>query len=190
MMRWLLEAGCPWGNNCVSKVVCVWPHSSTPAESGQLAEAVRLLAAAGWPLNEDFRHPIELATTDGHPWAIMHALLELRQAHAQDVPYLALAYASHTGCEATLEALLGMGVLQGGMQGTSADQLVMLPVHWYACAARNGDRGTLECLRRLGVPLDRSAVVRFALEEGPDEAPAPAPALAWVEGQGGVPPAQ
>ncbi len=181
VVRWLLEAGCPRGNNCMSKVVGVWPHSSTPAESGLLAEAVGLLAAAGWPLHEDFGHPLDVVTTNGHPWAIVHALVELHQPHAHGVPFYALAYAAHTGCEATLEALLGMGVLQGGMPGVSSAQLAILPRHWYAFAVCNGDRGTLQCLRRLGVPLERSLVVRLALEEPP--APVPAAALAWVEGQ-------
>ncbi len=179
MVRWLLEADCPRGSNCIWQAVGVWPSSSTPAESGRLEEAVRLLAAAGWPLgdgNEEVERAFMHATSHGHPWAVMHVLLELQQP----APYSALALGSFAGCEATLEALVGMGVLQGGMQGITAGQLAGMPLPWYVFAVRNGDRGTLECLRRLGVPLDRSAVVRAALE-GP--VPAPAPAVAWVEGQ-------
>ncbi len=85
------------------------------------------------------------------------------------MPYSALALASSTGCEATLEALVGMGVLHGWLPGVSGAQCRSI--------------STLECLRRLlGMPLNRANVVRRAHLKT-EAAPAPAPALAWVEGQ-------
>ncbi len=79
MVRWLLEAGCPRGHFSVSAAVGVWPRGSGPAESEQLAEAVQLLAAAGWPPSEAFGHPLMAAVTVRHPWAVVRALLELQQ---------------------------------------------------------------------------------------------------------------
>ncbi len=178
MVRWLLEAGCPRGDNCISKAVRLWPCGGTPADSRRLVEAVQLLAAAGWPLSEGFEHPLMAATPHGHPWAIMRALLELQQGDAMNVPIPVVENAAFTGCEATLEALMGMGVFEGRLQGVSRDRSVGVRLNWYIHAMRNGDRGTLECLRRLGVPLDRFLVVGLA----PD-GPSAAPALAWVKEQ-------
>ncbi len=48
----------------------------------------------------------------------------------------------------------------------------------YAAPARKGDRGTLEALRRLGVPWGAENVVARAVER------CPVPALRWLVGQG------
>ncbi len=53
--------------------------------------------------------------------------------------------AAAAGCEATtLEALVGM---MGGLGALAASTLCS---EWYGVATGNGDRGTLECLLRLG----------------------------------------
>lgn len=48
----------------------------------------------------------------------------------------------------------------------------------YASAAQNGDRGTLTCLYRLGVPMGEG-VLAAAIKAG-----APLPALRWLVGHG------
>ncbi len=171
MVRWLLGAGCPRGQLGIGKAAQLWP-SSTSADSKQLVEAVRLLAAAGWPVQgEDGEHPFTLAARGKQPWLVWRALLELLPAEdRQSLPLEAVKGAAATGCHATLEALVGLGVydVHGGQ----------LAAAWYAAAAANGDHGTLECLRRLGVPLGEGALLAAVRQE------APLPALRWLVEQG------
>ncbi len=170
LVRWLLEAGCPWASLSLVRVVRGWP-SSTCQDAGRLVEAVRLLAAAGWPLTEaGAPHPLVVAARVGHPWPVWQALRELMPEDERAVPYNAAEAAAATGCEVTLEALVGLGVCEEHGAG--------LARAWYAAAARNGDLGTLSCLVRLGVPLGEG-VLAAAVREG-----APLCALQWLVGQG------
>ncbi len=193
-LRWLLEAGCPRGTVTVSTVVTMWP-SGTPGDTGRLVEAVRLLAAAGWPITEvgaphplvmaagagqpwpvwqvvscHESHPLVVAAHAGHPWPVWQALRELMPEDERAVPRAAALAAAAAGCEATLEALVGLGVCE--------EHGAELACAWYAAAARNGDLGTLSCLVRLGVPLGEG-VLAAAVGQG-----APLSALQWLAGQG------
>ncbi len=83
---------------------------------------------------------------------------------------VAACEAASAGCEATLEALVGMGMLERYGEGLAAS--------WYISAAQNGDRGTLACLVRLGVPMGWGLLVE-ALKRG-----TALPGLRWLVEQG------
>ncbi len=189
MVRWLLEAGCPWEqNDSLCGAVDLWPCLK-PGDSCRLVEAVRLLAAAGWPVATP-EQPVALEATvwAGHPWSVLHTLLGLQSADVRDMGIDAAVRAAKPGCGATLHALVGAGVLQahrgnrvvlrygdGGTGAYSCD----LAQAWYGCAAAASDRGTLACLRQLGVPL-QSRVLAGAVRQA-----APLPALSWLVDQHG-----
>ncbi len=167
MVRWLLGAGgCPRGSLSLADVVHHWPYGTT-ADGYGLVEAVRLLAAAGWPAQEENGdHSLQCALRVGQPWPVWYALWELLQADGRELLFDGAAAAGTNGCGAVLADLVGAGVHEGywGMVGRA----------WYAKAARSGDRGTLQCLRRLGVPMGEGALAE-AVREG-----APLPALKWL----------
>ncbi len=146
MVRWLLQAGCPRGqHDSLSRAVASWPWHK-PCDSERLVEALGLLAAAGWPAGPDA--PVDCFATAAmyQPFSpVLAALWELLPAAARHVSACAGIRAASSGCEATLEALVGMGLCErhGGTIGAGM----------YAKAATNGDRAALECLLRLGVPL-------------------------------------
>ncbi len=173
LLRWLLEAGCPqhdnWDNR-LSVALEYWPNS-TPAEGEQLAEALQLLVAAGWPVPvaDVSWHPLTKAAEHCHPWAVWRAF---PPEHARGVPYRAAERAAAAGCHATLEALL----LWLG-QTTDARAWRSMVDSWYVDAARNGDLGTLAYLRRLGLPMGEGVVQRAAALK------APLPALQWMADQ-------
>ncbi len=98
-------------------------------------------------------------------------VLPVLQGREGGLPYSAVVYAARAGCTATVEGLVGEDMHQ---------ELVDLwgEVVWYSTAARMGDRGMLECLKRLGLAL-RQGVVREAVLGG-----APLPALRWLVEQG------
>ncbi len=171
MVTWLLQAGCPRIGLSLCDAVRAWP-SSTPADSEALVEAVRLLRRAGWPeMGPNRDHALTAVAERGHAWGVWCAMRELLPANARKVPQQAAACAAAAGCEATLKALVGMG-MDTGVQGGG------LATGWYAAAAKNGDLGTLSCLRRLGVPLGEGVVAATA------KAQAPVQALAWLMQQG------
>ncbi len=173
MVRWLLIAGCRRGAGTLGQVVRVWPIGCT-ADGQRLLEAVRLLEAAGWPAvgegEEVGGHPLVLAAYGGQPYSVWCALRELLPAGAREVLRRAAIWAARAGSQATLEALAGLGALEGIRPEQAAAM--------YALAAGNGDRGTLECLLRLGVPLGEGAMAA-AVREG-----SPLASLGWLEGQG------
>ncbi len=171
MVRWLLDAGCPRQRIGLGNVMHVWPSGYTAGDGERLLEAVRLLAAAGWPaVGQAGEHPLAMAARGGQPWWVLCGLRELLPVEHHEVNLEVAKEAAATGCQATLEGLVGMGVCGVG-QGD-------LQVAWYVGAARRGDLGTLACLRRLGVPLGEG-VVAAAVREG-----APVPALRWLVVQG------
>ncbi len=180
MLRWMLQAGCcHLETHSLERVVYCWPVS-TPARYEQLFEALRLLAAAGWPgaYMYDAFHPLTFLTNLYRPWPVWRTLLELRSAgtHADAVlPLSAVKHASAAGCEATLEAMARLGF--GGTGARRQDPSVA--DEWYMQAAKNGDLGTLTVLRRLGVPI-RAGV----LERAAKVYVVPLPALKWLVEQG------
>ncbi len=170
-LMWLLQAGCPRGPLALTDVVQLWP-SRTRRDGELLVVAVQLLAQTGWLVwDGEAMHPLEVALDAGHHWLVLWALRQLMPPDAAfGLPPAAAMRAAAVGCEATLETLVGLGVhVQLGAP---------LAVAWYAAAAENGDRGTSECLVRLGVPRV-DGVLAAALREG-----APLCALRWLAEQG------
>lgn len=102
-------------------------------------------------------------------------MLQQLSQHAWDLPRdaAAAAAAATAGCAATLEGLVGLGGLAAFIDEHGSS--------WYAAAAKNGDRGTMECLRRLGMPLGE-AVLGAAVKQG-----APLCILKWLVKQQGAP---
>ncbi len=162
MVRWLLEAGCPWGPHTVGDVAELWPIGYT-ADGERLLEAVRLLAAVGWPAvregDEGDEHPLVQAARGGQPYSVWRALRALLPTGARDVLWEAATAAAAAGCVATLEALAGLGVLDGIGEEEAADLCTS--------AAANGDLGTLLCLQGLGVPMGEGVKAAAAREGGP-----------------------
>ncbi len=177
-VRWLLQAGCPRDDLTLCDALRTWP-SISPGDSEALAEAVRMLAAAGWPNRRaNGQHPLTAAARHGHSWAVWIALVQLLPPGdaPTNLPHLALSGTARAGCGAMLEALVGMGRPRpdNGASGNS------LAAACYTAAAKNGDLGTLDCLRRLGVPLG-AGVLGVAVREG-----SPLCALKWLVRQGAV----
>ncbi len=177
MLTWLLQAGCPRVGLTLCDVLRAWP-STCPADSEALVEALRLLAAAGWPaLGGDDEHPLMAVACKGHSWALWCAVVKLLPLSdaPPDLLRQALTGAARAGFGAMLEALVGLGGL--GLDGRDGGDSAAA---CYAAAARNGDLGTLECLRRLGAPLAEGAMAA-ALRVG-----APLCALQRLVEQGAV----
>ncbi len=171
MVRWLVEAGCPRGELNVSDVVDNWP-CRTAVDSWQLVEVLRLVAAAGWPSHEgEAPPPLDAAVMGNKPWPVWCVLRELLPSHPDrhrdgyGLPEYHVTYAARTGCEAVLEALV-----REGNRGA---------IEWYTEAAGAGDRGTLEYVRGLGVPLEEGVLSEAVWSS------APLAALRWLAEQGG-----
>ncbi len=132
MVRWLLITGCPRGGVTLGQVAGVWPIGCT-ADGERLLEAVRLLATAGWPAGGEGEevggHPLVLAAYGGQPYSVWCALRELLPAGAREVLRRAATGAVRAGCEATLEALAGMGVLRG----LACRRQQLCTVRWGGC---------------------------------------------------------
>ncbi len=164
-VRWLLEAGWlrPEGW-AVSDAVDTWPCRTAAGRAG-LVEAARLLAASGVPVRR--KDPLYSAASRGLPWSMWCALQELMpEEERQEALFGSAHLAARAGCEATLEALVGQGVL-GLHQGDLASA-------WYATAAANGDRAMLNYLRRLGLSPEWQAAFRHV----------PLPAQQWLAEHG------
>ncbi len=166
MVRWLLEAGCPRGQLYIESCLDEWPWG-TPADSGRLVEAVRLLAAAGWPAGWGGPDSCLGTAVRSQPNRVVVALREL---FAAEVPKYARPWAAHSGCEAAVEALVAPDMCKK-YRGVAQAEV-------YTSAAKTGDRGTLECLVRLGVPLGEGMLAAAIRER------APVPALQWLVQQG------
>ncbi len=208
MIRWLLDAGCPRGHVSVSSVVDSWPRYTLKDCRG-LEEALQLLAEAGAVAPEDAASVLGSAALMRHPWAVWRALLQLLppEKEGEDgsqrrcLSGKAVGYVVDAGCEATLEAMVGLGMVDVGREqqqqpqeqqqkeqqqkeqqqgGEVKEEEPAAATTWYATAAANGNRGMLGCLRRLGVPLGKGGV-GVAVGAG-----APVPALRWLVQQGAV----
>ncbi len=169
MLRWLLEGGCPIGRITLTDVVELWPNEM-PADGERLAEALRLLAGAGMAARgeHDEHHLLVVASRKGHPWAVWRCLQQLVTTDGvsfEDREQIARA-AVASGNEAVVCAVAELGWLPG-VNGAS-------PTSCYAVAAKNGDRGMLACLQRLGLPMGEGAL-GAAVRQG-----APLPALRWL----------
>ncbi len=101
-----------------------------------------------------------------HPSSVVLALREVLPAAAQDVRGNVELAAATAGCEAALEVLLEVELDERNDGHLGALM--------YAAAAKKGDRCTLACLRRLGVPLGEG-VLRAAIQQM-----SPVPALQWL----------
>ncbi len=171
-LRLLLQYAVHPGPYMIPDALFHWP-ANTPADGQRLVQAVRLLAEGCWDdlLFEGvlLEHPPLEGVAGRQPWAVCAALLALLPSDAQDLANAARE-AAFSGCEATLEALVGMGVLQEQGNG--------LAKQWYVDAAAKGDRATLECLVRLGVPLGEGVLIDAVNRQ------APLAALQWLVGQG------
>ncbi len=172
MVRWLMGAGCFLGDLNLTTVVAWWP-SRTPADAERLLEAVRLLQQDGCPLwQEDYgqgvMHPLMAAVEARHPWPVWEVLWGMLTRRDPCMAFGPVMCAAEAGCGAVLEGLVRRRVLRdwGSHVGSG----------WYAQAAKDGDRGTLECLARLGVPL---GPLEAAVSAG-----APLCALQWLEQHG------
>ncbi len=174
MVRWLLEAGHPADYLIPAHTVDLWPNRN-PADGQHLLGVMQLQAEALGP-QALTKRAWEAAVHKGYPWPVLKVLQELVPAGAWDVPvpFEVSMGAAATGCEAVVEALVGLGALEG-RQGAD------VAVAWYAGAAKNGDRGMLDCLVRLGVPRGEGVLAAAA------QAGAPLPALRWLVEELGVP---
>ncbi len=166
-VRWLArDAGCEPSPDTLGYVICFWPQH-TPASNGDLLEAVQLLVDEAGCRDWDTPEVVFSAAWRGD-LALVQYLLQQRPGYAPGGDVLVAA--ADCGCEALLEWLVEQhpGCLAGPWR-TSA----------YVAAARQGDRGTLEALRRLDVPWGAENVVARAVQGG-----CPVPALRWLVGKG------
>ncbi len=166
MVEWLAkEAACPWDEGTPALVISRWARRSA-ADRGGLPRALRALEDAGCPpLEEGGYHvtdALDAAAARGDLWL----LRRLHEELGLGLRPWTVAEAAEGGCEAVLEWLVGFV----GQAGLGADPPVK--------AGGNGDRGTLECLQRLGVGFN-SRVVRHAARNG-----VPLPVLRWLVEQG------
>ncbi len=138
-----------------------------PGGSGKLREVVQLLVGAGskiWEAGKMLQAAMALGDL-----ALVRFLWQLRPEYRLDG--MDLAAAVQGGCEVMLEWLDGQlpGGLAAGLDGT-----------WpYIVAGSNGDRGTMELLRRLGVPWGKLDTVEWGLSTG-----CGVPVLRWMAEQG------
>ncbi len=174
MIRWLArEAGVFAGDMDMVDVYYVmegWSEESA-ADSRDLLEAVQLMVEAGcvsWDVDE----VVGVAATRGD-LALVQYMLQLRPHENYQPAWHVFVLAAMGGCEALLEQLVE---LAGGALG-------QLPCGGYGSphmqAAAAGDRGTLDALRRLGVPWGARDMVVQAVRRC-----VKVPVLRWLVEQG------
>ncbi len=195
LVRWLaLEAGVSaagLSRRELDYIAAHWPGSDTAAGSPVLLEAVQLLVGAGFCRWGEEEEEEEGVAGDGGDddicWLFVKgdlvataiertdlALLRylLQQQPEYKLGWSALVRAAKVGCEAMLEWLV--------QQPGCADPLRDDPASPYLAAAENGDRATLEALRRLGVLWGAEDVVARAVASRGCRVPA----LRWLVEQG------
>ncbi len=185
MVRWLAhEVGASARGVSFVALVGRWPRK-TAADGRDLLEAVQLLVGAGcsvWAGRDADRMARLLVGCAAGRGDLVQYLLTLAQQQQQEQQQLLPAgcglldretvkIAALSGCEAQLEWLVEQhpGCLTGPGGGDCP----------YVLAAANGDRCTLEVLRRLGVAWGPRGVVAQAVREG-----CRAPVLRWLVEQG------
>ncbi len=170
MIRWLTtEAGvaAPWMEG-LGWVLRDWPNY-TPADGQQQLEAVQLLVRDGThPWNDAWGVP---GVITGAAWRGNTALVQYLTATLQQPVSKVCACICHDavygGCEALLEWMVQEhpGCFASYCDYTGA----------YVSAASHGDRGTLEALRRLGVPWSLEDTLAAAVRDR-----CGVPALRWL----------
>ncbi len=165
MIRWLaLEAGVSAAGCDLSSMVGRWPRN-TQADSRALLEAVQLVVGAGcsgWVAEQD---AIVAAARRGDL-----ALAQFLHRQQSEPPLVGRCQAAAVlgGCAALVE---WMPDQPGWLASANSP---------YRNAARQGDKGTLAALRRLGVPWGDPSVLVWALLEWRCEVPV----LRWLAQQG------
>ncbi len=139
-----------------------WSQSSA-ADSRDLLEAVQLLVGTAGFEGWDAKLAVRSAIARGD-LALVRYLLQQQPGYQLDGK--AVEGAAKAGCEALLEWLVEQ------QPRCLAGPWVVSP---YVRAAANGDRATLEALRRLGVLRGAHGVARAAIKEGCE-----LPALRWL----------
>lgn len=165
MLRWLaVDAGCPRGVLTVQDVIFRWPVAGGAKGRGGLLQAVRVLLDAGFPQGPS---PVSLAAERGD----LELVRLLHEEYGLELQADVLVWAAKGGCEALVEWGLER-VVGAGREGQ---------VQWervWCAAAKHGDLGTMECLRRLGVPWGQGLLRRAVVEH------LPLAAVRWMVGQG------
>ncbi len=174
MVRWLAcNTEAPTGHDLYQLTYC-WGRD-TPAHSRELLEAVQLLVgeAVRRGARVGYRAALATAAERGDVALVRYLLQQQRlTGWPQYQPgWDFLVLAAKAGCEALLEWLVEENPGCLGLAGARQTP--------YVAAAKNGDRGTLAALRRLGVPWGAEDVVVRALRAG-----SPVPALQWLVEQG------
>ncbi len=205
MVTWLArEAGVSADGLDLCRFVEAWP-GETPSDSRGLMEAVQVLVReAGWRVRDAGTKRLLLtATLRGELGLVQYLLQEIgeqqeqrRQQQEQELQELqpeelehlvegeeqedmlqvgypsdcfGILAAARSGCEALLEFVVG--------------QLAGTPDAWFSSPyiepAKRGDRGTLEALRRLGVPWGTWDMAAAAVKAG-----CAGPGLRWLVEQG------
>ncbi len=142
MVLWLArEAGCPWDDGTIRKIISGWPQGAR--HSVELEQTVRALVEAGWPPGHGSPDPDASERTDSIGAAAFRGDLPLvrylREELGVRLGAYALERAAAGGCEAVVEWLVGAGCEPAP--------------YTYALATCKSDLSTLNCLRRLGVPI-------------------------------------
>ncbi len=155
MVQWLLEeARVPAADGVLAMMIENWPHTNA-ASQWQLLQAVRLVAPPGSSVGA-LGGAAAAAARAGHLELLRYLHKELGCGLGAGV----LVAAAKGGSEAVLEWLVEQGCAAG-----EADELDRC----YLAAGAGGDRATLECLRRLGVPQSerilRKAVGRLCVPQ-------------------------
>ncbi len=173
VVQWLArEARSGPSTDDLDQLIMLWPDA-TPAQSRDLLQAVQLLVGEvgrrGWGVQSSLptRRAVCAAAARGDLALVQYLL---KQGPGYQPGGKVLATAAEGGCEALLEWL--------------AEQHPGCLAHpWgvpaYVAPAKNGDRGTLAALRRLGMPWGAGDVVVQAVREGVE-----APAVRWLVEQG------
>ncbi len=169
MLRWLLDkARVSASGLSVRNVIESWPRT-TPADSRQLLEAVRLVAplgrSSGGRAAKEAVAALCLAADRGDLGLLRYLHEELGGELGPSV----LAGAARGGCEAMLEWLVEQGC-GAGETGAMDD--------CYLAAGGRGNLGTLVCLRSLGVPWGEGLLLK-AVQQC-----LPLPVMQWMWGQG------
>lgn len=164
MVRWLAqEAGCKPSLQDLGNLLHLWPFLPGGRQrSEDCAQAARVILAGlpGWreQLGEERR-----------PFAVRNAAwrgdLELVRYMCEEegcgVDAEVLLAAAHGGCEALLELL----VFEAGCPVDAEAAVAAGLPDPYFIAAHHHDVGTIQCLRRLGVPW-QTDLLSFAIQEG------------------------
>ncbi len=155
----------------LTRLIVVWPWDA-PTHSRDLLQAVQLLVGqvgcTDWVVQQWQTEQLVCAAARRGDLALVQYLLQQLPGYRPGREVLAAA--AEGGCEALLEWLVEQH--PGCLAGRWGEQAYIAP-------AKNGDRGTLAALRRLGMPWGADDVVVWAVRWG-----CPVPGLRWLVEQG------